>query len=419
MNKTIFTVVILFILSASLALAIPATWYGYAYLDGSLAPNGTNVTAYINGGTTVAGFAVVGTVADAGYYIIHVPTTDPTAEYSGSNVTFKVGYNIVQASNGSNSSAQLWNLGEYILNLSANKTATSAACTVAEQCAGGYCVHSICRTASTYCGDGTCDAGESCTDDCGGGGGSSSSGGGGGSSTTAATTTATSQTFYFSITGSGTKQMTITQAALSFTELILVSTGSVSGGTVKIIEWDKNPVTLEPEGTSYSFVEIQESNIANDLVASVKIKFKIKKAWLTEHGFERSEIYLARYDGTKWVKLVTAYVSQDSDGDYHYEATSPGLSYFAIMGLKAAQPAAPVGGNVTGDEIEPSAGTNETPPLPQPPGEKPDYISAGLIILLIFAVAAIFVSVHNKRKRHHYKNVDEFIEHEIRGAGKK
>jgi len=36
-------------------------------------------------------------------------------------------------------------------------------CTFNWQCSGGYCVHGICRSSSTYCGDGYCDTGEDCS----------------------------------------------------------------------------------------------------------------------------------------------------------------------------------------------------------------------------------------------------------------
>ena len=45
-----------------------------------------------------------------------------------------------------------------------------ASCSYAESCLGGYCVHNICRSTSTYCGDDYCDTGEtcsSCSGDCG------------------------------------------------------------------------------------------------------------------------------------------------------------------------------------------------------------------------------------------------------------
>jgi len=35
-------------------------------------------------------------------------------------------------------------------------------CSSNDECINGYCVHRICRSSSTYCGDGYCDAGESC-----------------------------------------------------------------------------------------------------------------------------------------------------------------------------------------------------------------------------------------------------------------
>ncbi|MEM7820491.1 MAG: DUF4398 domain-containing protein, partial [Candidatus Aenigmatarchaeota archaeon] len=43
-------------------------------------------------------------------------------------------------------------------------------CTSPSDCLGGYCVHGICRSSSTYCGDNYCDSGEdcaSCSADCG------------------------------------------------------------------------------------------------------------------------------------------------------------------------------------------------------------------------------------------------------------
>lgn len=38
-----------------------------------------------------------------------------------------------------------------------------SSCTGNSECLNGYCVHNICRSSSTYCGDGYCDSGESCS----------------------------------------------------------------------------------------------------------------------------------------------------------------------------------------------------------------------------------------------------------------
>lgn len=45
-----------------------------------------------------------------------------------------------------------------------------SSCSASIECSGGYCVHGICRSSSTYCGDSYCDSGEmcsSCPQDCG------------------------------------------------------------------------------------------------------------------------------------------------------------------------------------------------------------------------------------------------------------
>lgn len=43
--------------------------------------------------------------------------------------------------------------------------ADGAACSAANECTNSFCVHSICRSASTFCGDAFCDSGESCSSD--------------------------------------------------------------------------------------------------------------------------------------------------------------------------------------------------------------------------------------------------------------
>ena len=50
------------------------------------------------------------------------------------------------------------------------KQSDGVSCSYATSCLGGYCVHNICRSTLTYCGDNYCDTGEtcsSCSGDCG------------------------------------------------------------------------------------------------------------------------------------------------------------------------------------------------------------------------------------------------------------
>jgi len=164
MIKKLLLYLLLILLTLSLAYAIPGSWYGYVTLDGSLAADGVVVDAYIDG--TIVGTTTVGAVQSNGYYLIHVEGS------SGDSVQFKIyGNNVTQA-------AQTWSAGFHhpALNLTATSTPNGNACPTYTGytsgtsvtnlgCAGGYCVHNICRSASTYCGDGYCDTGESCTSD--------------------------------------------------------------------------------------------------------------------------------------------------------------------------------------------------------------------------------------------------------------
>jgi hypothetical protein len=84
--------------------------------------------------------------------------------YKDGTITQKVMANSSGYINFNNS---IWS--EHIFTLEQAKLG-GAICSSANECSGGYCVHNICRSASTYCGDGYCDIGETCSScsiDCG------------------------------------------------------------------------------------------------------------------------------------------------------------------------------------------------------------------------------------------------------------
>ena len=213
MIKKLIVYLPIFIFTISLVYAVPATWYGYVTLDSATAADGVIVDAYID--NSIAGTADVGDVQSSGYYIIHVSGND------GDSVTFRIyGNNVTE-------SARTWSAGFHHpdFNLTATSTANGAACptysgytsgtSVANLgCAGGYCVHDICRAASTYCGDGYCDSGESCSScssDCGScttGGGGTSGGGGGGTTTTCTENWACTDWFECTPDGTQTRRCT-------------------------------------------------------------------------------------------------------------------------------------------------------------------------------------------------------------------
>jgi hypothetical protein len=137
------------------------TWYGYVKVNDTIvaSDNTTVVSAYINststpGGNTTVGAAYCELSNCTGFYYIDVQANE------GENITFKIcGVNASQGQ-------QTFSAGPHsLLNLSINKSTNGATCTFACGCLGGYCVHDYCRSSSTYCGDGYCDTGESCSSD--------------------------------------------------------------------------------------------------------------------------------------------------------------------------------------------------------------------------------------------------------------
>jgi uncharacterized membrane protein YgcG len=198
--KKVFFVISLFLLILPVSFAASPVFYrGFAFFDGATASNGTIIQAFINNASMAAsgvtiGQGVLAGLTPQGRYVISFEAN------TGDNISFLINGAALVAINGTNTSSQAITSGTLVVenfNLSANSSSNGVACTFASGCSGGYCVHSLCRSASTYCGDSFCDSGESCTSDnsacssgqactngcvaTSSGGGSSGGGGGGGS----------------------------------------------------------------------------------------------------------------------------------------------------------------------------------------------------------------------------------------------
>lgn len=178
-NVILFSLLFITVTMPGIFASPAVDWYGTVTIDTNASTDGAIVTAHINN-SNATGYAsdIVGT-PDSGYYLIHVPCS------VGDDVYFRV-YNVSV-----NQSSQTCSGLSNELNLEMNQSANGVACSYAQGCSGGYCVHSICRSASTYCGDGHCDSGETCSScvaDCGACTTTTTGGGGGGGGAVTATT---------------------------------------------------------------------------------------------------------------------------------------------------------------------------------------------------------------------------------------
>ena len=359
------------VLSAYLAFASPYFFKGVAHVNGSLAPNGTIIEAFIpfNATNPVSSVTIgEGQLAglDPGKYVISFEAT------SGDVVSFKVNRIALIAANVTNTTNQTLGTDTVTnnFNLSINKSANTLACTFAVGCTGGFCVHSICRSASTFCGDAFCDSGESCsTDDsaCGSGfactsgcvataaastssGGGGGGGGGGGPSLPSTTETVNK------ITADTPLDVKITETKLPVTFVELTSKTDATNIEVKVKEVSQPSGTglaiSSDAGKIYKYLEITVSTVT---LSKAKIKFKVPKTWFTSNSIDPNTVALSKLVGTAWTKLPTTKVSE-TDTDVLYEAETAGFSTFVITGAKTTTPPvfAVCGNNVleTGEECD-------------------------------------------------------------------
>lgn len=117
--------------------------------------NATGVAVYSNSGTLYLYRDGVQKATGTGS-INETTTLNPSTYAYKINITGNANYS-------SNSSGLTYYL-------TVGTLADGSSCSANNQCSGGYCVHGICRSTSTYCGDAYCDSGESCSScssDCG------------------------------------------------------------------------------------------------------------------------------------------------------------------------------------------------------------------------------------------------------------
>jgi PGF-pre-PGF domain-containing protein len=88
-----------------------------------------------------------------------------------------------------------------------------------------------------------------------------------------------------------------------------------------------------PDNTVYLYLDI-EANVDDDDIDSLTITFKVAQDWFTTNDIDKNKVKLLRYHNNAWQELSTTMTSEDSSFVY-FEATTPGLSTFAISGEKA------------------------------------------------------------------------------------
>lgn len=183
---------------------------------------------------------------------------------------------------------------------------------------------------------------------------SSSSGGGGG-------TPAVSEGVKFSKSWdalpAGTATVNVAKDEISFTAIDFTLASAVASPSITVVKLDKKP-TLKRDvvGKVYQYIRIDKSNIAESAVTEAKIEFRVEKKWFDQNSGSVKNIVLQRYSSDLWTTLETKYLRSDELYQY-FEATSPGLSTFAVV-LKAAEAPA-----VSTPKVNETAANVSAPPV--------------------------------------------------------
>ena len=112
-----------------------------------------------------------------------------------------------------------------------------------------------------------------------------------------------------------------------------------------LIETLKNTSTLVDEsapGKVYQNLNIWVGNAAfgDDKVEDAVIGFRISRNWMSNNGFEASDIALYRHSNGKWSKLPGFQTGEDGEFIY-FEAKTPGFSPFAISATSGEKQPSP------------------------------------------------------------------------------
>ncbi len=193
-------------------------------------------------------------------------------------------------------------------------------------------------------------------------GSSGSGGGGGGGGGTPVPSEGTKVSKKWDALPAGTSTMNIVNDKVSFKALDITTTNGASNVEISVTALASKPTTKrDVQGKVYQYIRIDKANLRDADVSEVKIEFKVEKKWFDQNSGSIKNVVLQRYYNELWTSLDTVYKRSDIT-DQYFEATSPGLSLFAVVlkpeAASAAETAAEAGpvnisasaGNVSGNE---------------------------------------------------------------------
>ncbi|MBR9677263.1 PGF-pre-PGF domain-containing protein [Candidatus Woesearchaeota archaeon] len=137
-----------------------------------------------------------------------------------------------------------------------------------------------------------------------------------------------SQTIIFSRLKNGTTQVNFSNSDLTIEHLILTIKEQKNGVRFGITKYFVKPSAVPAKNNVFAYLQMDHGVLTNTNLETAKIRFKILKEWFEDEGYVAKNITMYRYI-IGWAPLNTSVISEDEEF-YHFEAITPGLSYFVI-----------------------------------------------------------------------------------------
>ncbi len=243
-----------------------------------------------------------------------------------------------------------------------------------------------------------------------GGGSGGGGGGGGGGGSTATTEASISNSWAFMGVGTNYVYNIPASSNLAFDSIALTPNDNIINVKIVVRQYSLQPssVLTAPAGSLFKYAEIVKENLPSSNIKTASVKFSINKDWVDSKG-KKESILLLRYVNNKWETLSTRFIAE-TNGEYQYEADTPGFSYFAIVyqtpveqkkqeaqnnAVKTGTPETPPAEEekiVTGEEIVGETVTTKA--------EKTKWwkIIVALVVVLFAVIMFYIISKNNKNK---------------------
>jgi PGF-pre-PGF domain-containing protein len=227
-----------------------------------------------------------------------------------------------------------------------------------------------------------------------------------------------SQAFSYPQMDEGFHSIDFTKEGVAVTHIELETTGIANNVYMTATQLAGKPTNAPTPAIEklYGYLQIDHNNLGNSLIGSAKIRFKVAKAWMVSNSVQPDQIALYRFT-SQWDLLATTMISQDS-AYYYFDASSPGLSYFAIGSINTVTtmiPTAPPEPTTpqTPSPVTPGQDNNAVPPNGGIPitglatgqgGYYPSAVSIAFVIVVVIGLLIggfFYFRSRNKPPVHH------------------